>query len=136
MFRRSVWLVIALVFVVSASEPSAQRAALRPIMREKLSNTQQLLEGVVTSNLQIIDQSSERLSRITYTEVASWQANAQPEYLRRASAFVDAVKSLRQAATDRNVEAAANEYSKLVSTCISCHNYVRDSRIARLELHP
>jgi hypothetical protein len=124
-------LVVALVLILGTPAPTAQAPALRPIMREKLANTQQLLEGVVTGNLAIIDRYSERLARISDTEVASWQGSALPEYMPRASAFVAAVQRLRAAAIDGNADAASTAYTELISACVSCHTYVRSSRVAR-----
>ena len=117
---------------VQGQQPAAP--AERPGMREKLTNTQQLLEGVVTANFTIVDKSADRLAQISYTEVASWQSNAEPEYLKQASAFVKAVQGIRKASADRNSGALADEYSNLVNACVSCHSYVRHMRLAPLKL--
>jgi hypothetical protein len=102
-------------------------------MRQKLANTQQLLEGVVTTNFTIVDKSADRLAQISYTEMASWQSNAEPEYLKQASAFVKAVQGIRKASADRNSGALADEYMNLLNSCISCHSYVRRMKPIRLE---
>lgn len=133
MSRLCIGCVAVVVLVLGTPGPSAQTPGLRPIMHDKLENAQQLLEGIVTGNLAIIDRYSERLSRISYKEVASWQASGQPEYVRSASAFVDAVQGLRRATVEKNADAAANAYSRLIAACTSCHTYVRNSRMARLD---
>ena len=101
-------------------------------MREKLTNAQQLLEGVVTANFTIVDKSADRLARISYTEVASWQSNAEPEYLKQASAFVKAVQGIRKASADRNGGVVADEYANLLNSCTSCHSYIRRRKPIRL----
>lgn len=134
MFRRLSGVVLGFVLILANGDSMAQSPSLRPIMREKLANTQQLLEGVLTANFAIVERYGERLGQISYTEVASWQARAQPEYLQHASSFLKAVQGIRQAAADHNADAAAAEYTRLVSACVSCHTYVRGSKVVRLDL--
>jgi hypothetical protein len=125
MRRQLLGTTIVLALALGGPDSSAQSPNLRSIMREKLTNTQQLLEGVVTANFSIVDSSADRLARISYTEVASWQSNAEPEYLKQASAFVKAVQGMRKASADRNSAVVADEYTNLLNSCISCHSYVR-----------
>jgi cytochrome c556 len=101
-------------------------------MREKLGNAQQLLEAVVRADFPAIARSADRLSRISDTEIASWQAMAQPAYTEQASRFLIAVQRLREAAASQNSQAATDEYATLVSSCVRCHQYVRNSRMASL----
>jgi cytochrome c556 len=124
--------VVLSLALLAGHDASAQSPSLRSIMREKLTNTQQLLEGVVTANFTIVDKSADRLAQISYTEVASWQSKAEPEYLKQASAFVKAVQGIRKASADRNSGAVADEYSNLVNSCVSCHSYVRRMKPIRL----
>jgi hypothetical protein len=129
--------VLALLTVVGVAGPGARRPAgqvptLRTAMREKLANTQQLLEAVVTANYAEMTRYSELLSRISYTEIASWQAVAQPDYVRHATQFLASVKGVSDAASRRNADEAAREYTTLVGTCVGCHAYVRNARTASL----
>ena len=124
---------IVLALALGGPDSSAQSPNLRSIMREKLTNAQQLLEGVVTANFTIVDKSTDRLARISYTEVASWQSNAEPEYLKQASAFVKAVQGIRKASADRNSRIVADEYANLLNSCTSCHSYIRRRKPIRLD---
>lgn len=132
MRRQLFGITIVLGLVLAGSASSAQSPNLRSIMREKLTNTQALLEGVVTANFAIVDKSTDRLAQISYTEVASWQSNPEPEYLKQASAFVKAVQGIRQASADRNNGAVADEYTNLLNSCVSCHSYIRRMKPIRL----
>jgi hypothetical protein len=68
------------------------------------------------------------LSRIRDTEIASWQeVPTQPDYVQQAVLFLRSVDGLRKAAAAGNVDAAALEYTSLISSCIRCHTYVRTS---------
>jgi hypothetical protein len=132
MRRQLFGITTVLVLALGGHDSSAQSQSLRSIMREKLSNTQQLLEGMVTANFTIVDKSADRLAQISYTEMASWQSNAESEYLKQASAFVKAVQGIRKASADRNSGALADEYSNLVNSCVSCHLHVRRMKPIRL----
>jgi hypothetical protein len=90
-------------------------------MRDKLSHTQQLLEAIVTADFPAVDRHAERLSRISYAEIASWQANAQPDYVQQAVLFLSSVQGLREAAAKRNGDLALQEYTALISSCVRCH---------------
>jgi hypothetical protein len=129
--------VLGLLMVLGVTGPNAQTPAgqvptLRTAMREKLTNTQQLLEAVITANYGGMTRYSELLSRISYTEIASWQAVAQPEYVRYATEFLTSVKGVRDAASRRNADEAAREYTTLVGSCVGCHAYVRNARTASI----
>ena len=126
-------LALAAVLAAVAGDSSAQSPRLRAAMREKLANTQGLLEAVVTADYSAITRYTESLSRITETEVASWQAAAQPEYTQQAALFLLSVSGLREAAAARNIERVSLEYSTLISSCLRCHTYVRNSRRASLQ---
>jgi cytochrome c556 len=132
--RRQLFVItIVLGLALGGSASSAQSPNLRSIMREKLTNTQQLLEGVVTANFTMVDKSADRLAQISYTEVASWQSNPEAEYLKQASAFVKAVQGIRKASADRNSAVVADEYTSLIKSCVSCHAYIRRMKPIRLD---
>ena len=133
MRRQLLGITIVLALALGGTDSSAQSPNLRSIMREKLTNAQQLLEGVVTANFTIVDKSADRLAQISYTEVASWQSNAESEYLKQASAFVKAVQGIRKASADRNSAVVADKYTNLVKSCTSCHSYIRRMKPIRLD---
>jgi cytochrome c556 len=101
-------------------------------MRQKLANAQGLLEPIVKADFPLIVRYAGSLSRISETEIASWQTLAQPEYVEQAAIFLESVEGLREAAAARNMVAVNREYSTLTSSCIGCHTYVRTPRRASL----
>jgi len=101
--------------------PAAQSPPLAMAMRDKLSHTQQVLEGIVTADFPAVERHAEQLSRISYAEIGSWQANAQPDYVQQAVLFLSSVQGLREAAAKRNGDLALQEYTALVSSCVRCH---------------
>jgi cytochrome c556 len=126
-------IAVALGLALGGHDSSAQSPNFRSIMKDKLLNMQQLLEGVVRADFTIVDRSTDRLARISYAEVASWQSNPEPEYLKQASAFVKAVQGIRKGSADRQSDVVADEYTNLLNSCVSCHSYVRRMRPIRLD---
>jgi hypothetical protein len=124
---------MAVMLTSQASGSLAQTDPLRTVMREKLSNTQQLLEAVVRADYGSMARYSELLSRITYTEIASWQAVAHPDYTRNATQFLLSVKGIGDAAAEKNGEEAARQYTTLIGSCVACHAYVQRARSVRFE---
>ena len=132
MLVRPTLLLGALLAALGTSPTAAQTTSLRTAMRVKLENAQRLLEPLLTADFSRIDQYAEQLSRITNTEISSWQARPESGYIRQATAFLQSVQGLREAAKARSIEQASAEYAALVSSCIQCHRYVRTARSVSL----
>ena len=126
-------LAAILMLAFAAGYSSAQNPTLKTVMREKLVNAQQLLEAVVTADYAAIDRSANALSRITETEIATWQVGASPEYRKQAMSFVRSVQGIHDAAARRDIEAALAEYTALVSSCTRCHAHIRSLRTVSFE---
>ena len=132
-FRR--FAVLGLALLAMAAQPASGDARLQAVMRAKLANTQSLLKAIVTADYKEIDRAALALSRISEMEIVSWQNPPKPDYTAQAMLFMSSVDGLREAAQRRDMEAVGVEYSTLVSTCIHCHTYVRDARVASLTFH-
>jgi hypothetical protein len=124
---------LGMLLVFGSTQSSVQSQGLNEVMRGKLANAQQLLEAVVAVDYAGMERASSALSRISETEIESWQSSAQPEYVNQAAAFLSSVRGLREAIAKRDINAALPEYASLVSSCARCHAYVRPSRQASLE---
>jgi hypothetical protein len=122
-------LIVGLAIGLGIAESSAQ-TPLQMAMREKLTQSQRLLADVITADYEGIYKNASPLARISETEIASWQARSNPDYIRNAVLFLDSVKGMRDAAVARDIEAARLEYVNLISSCVRCHTYVRGARIA------
>jgi hypothetical protein len=125
--------VISLAMTLTLlARPAAQVPSLSAVMQEKADNAQALLRPLVLGDFARIAEYAERLGRLTYTEVGSWQARPDTTYLTHANAFVEAVRDLREAARVRDVQRASAAYGALVSSCASCHQLVRKGRSVSL----
>jgi cytochrome c556 len=133
MSARLTLLGLAAILLLGSGHPAAQNPTLRTAMREKLVHAQRLLEATVTADYAAISRSANALNRISETEIASWQVGARPEYRKQAMSFLLAVEGLRDAAAKRDIDAALEEYTVLVSSCTRCHEDVRSSRVISFE---
>jgi len=127
--HRFVLFTVALGIGCSVGLSSAQAPVMRSVMQDKLRNTQALLQSVVAADFASIDRAASRLSRISETEIGSWQTPGQPEYTRQAMAFMSSVRGLREAARRRDADAVGKAYGALVSSCIECHVVVRKMKL-------
>lgn len=122
-------LIMAGVVILSGSiawaVSAAQSPPLRTVMQEKVRDTQGLLRPLVLGDFAGIEAYATRLGRLTYTEVASWQANPNSEYQDRAYAFLNAIEELGQAAHARDLSRASAAYAGLVSSCVNCHQQLK-----------
>jgi hypothetical protein len=132
--------VVAAAFALTAAALAASRPAQVPsmstVMRDKLENTQELLEALVTADYAAMDAAAMRLGRVTEAEIGRWQTPGDPEYTRQGVLFMTAVQGLREASMDRDAEAAGYYYTALVSTCVRCHAHVRRVRLALADVEP
>lgn len=133
--RVSRWAVVLLASALTTGvvgHAQAQNLTMKAAMRLKMDSAQVLLKAVVTGDYAAIARSADRLSRITDTEIASWQTPGRPEYTNQAMRFLMAVQTLRDAARSRDQRAAGTGYAALVSSCASCHATVTRTRVVRV----
>lgn len=133
MFQRLA-LVGVLLLVASGVGPASGDTRMREIMRTKLSNTQVLLKAIVTADYKEIDRASTALNRISEAEIVSWQNPPKREYTDQAMLFMMSIDDLRVASQKHDIEGVGAAYSALITTCVHCHTYVRDARVASLSL--
>jgi len=97
-------------------------------MREKLGHSQKILEAILSSNFALLDRESTALAKVT--DLPAWSALKGPEYLRQSEAFLKALRALRESAKDHDLDAAAQQYNALTTSCFACHRYMKDRRLA------
>ena len=131
MFRHLAFAGVVLLLAVAAG-PASGDARMQAVMRTKLSNTQALLKAIVTTDFKEIDRAAGALSRISEMEIVSWQNPPKRDYTEQAMLFMSSVDDLREASQRRDIEAVGGAYSALITTCVHCHAYVRDARLASL----
>ena len=124
MSSRSVLAVHLVLASLAAPMAYAQSPTLTSVMNQKADNAQRLLRPLVVGDFLRLEESVERLARLTYTEVASWQTQPDQNYVKQAMAFVEAVQGLRKATRGRNLDEASTHYAALIASCVGCHRHV------------
>ena len=124
-----VGLAILLVLGSATTEVASQTVPLKQLMRQKLVQSEKLLEAVVTSNWAELARRSRTLEELT--NEPAWMALKTPEYVRQSSAFMEAAHDLMDAADRRDQEATPVAYLSLTLSCVRCHQYVARARIAQ-----
>jgi cytochrome c556 len=120
------------ICVVSGSALPGQTPETRKLMREKLRYSQDLLEGLMTTNFPLITRSEESLAAIA--KLPAWAILKTPEYERYTQAFLGSTQKLRDAAAARSTDEAFAAYTALTTSCYQCHKYIKGQRIARNQL--
>jgi hypothetical protein len=54
-----------------------------------------------------------------------------PEYSRHSGEFVRAVRDLRQAASQHDLEKTPQAYADVIRKCVDCHRYLARTRVTR-----
>jgi hypothetical protein len=121
--------VVAVMGTLGLSSVGAQNLQTKRVMREKLAQSEQALEAVVTSNWAALDRHGRTLQALT--QEPGWQVLQMPEYARQSEMFVRSTQEVIDAARMRDQETALRAYNGLVSSCVQCHRYVAWSRIVK-----
>jgi len=105
-----------------AADPAneGQRDAI--LMRAKLAASQQTLEGLMYGDFDLIARGARQLH-----DIQEWHSSKQDAVYDHYSAeFRRLSEKLIRLANEKNAEGVFFTYQHLTSTCITCHEYVRD----------
>jgi hypothetical protein len=101
------------------------------LMRAKLSSSQKVLEGLLAEDFTLIAHGAREMKKIS--EAAEWPRSRDAVYEHFAAEFRRQCIKLESMAHKTNHEAATFTYLNMTTTCINCHDHVRDAlRIAEL----
>lgn len=103
----------------------------RQAMKFKLHYSQSILEGIATENFALIATNAVNLSRLSQS--AEWAVRQTADYQRLTREFSQAADNLHERALKQNVDGATVAYFQLTVSCVNCHRYLRDAKMARLE---
>lgn len=118
-------------FFLGAADPPANTIPeTKVLMRAKLTSSQKVLEGLLAEDFTLIAHGAREMRRIS--EAAEWPRARDAVYEHYAAEFRRQCMKLESLANSTNREGASFTYLHMTTTCINCHDYVRDSlRIAR-----
>lgn len=115
---------------LTAADPTPEKIAETAVlMRAKLTSSQKVLEGLVAENFALIGEGAKEMKKIS--EAAEWPRHRDEVYEHYATEFRRQCNKLASLAEKQNHEGASFTYLHMTTTCIDCHNYVREGlRIA------
>jgi hypothetical protein len=135
--RSAVWtvavaLLVAVVVVVPGRADDKPKPKDEPkpkkkltVMQRKLMYAEKVLEGLAVNDFAKIDTAADGL--IACVKDETWKINETEKYMAHTNDFMRRVQSLKKAAKDKNIDAAALSYVDMTLTCVRCHEYLRES---------
>ena len=97
-------------------------------MELKLEASKKILEGIVREDFKLIALQAARLKQLSQS--ASWQWRQSDDYKLFTSVYRRSADKLFQAAQEKNLDLASLEYFQLTTSCVNCHQYMRETRLA------
>ena len=99
------------------------------LMRSKLVSSQNVLEGLLRKDFDAVARGAREMKRIS--EAAEWPRARDAVYEHFGIEFRRQCNQLESLAKQGNHEGVTFLYLQMTTTCVQCHDYVRDSlRIA------
>ncbi len=109
-------------------EKGDKDAALSKFMRQKLHASNQILEGLCTEDLTMIQDGAKVLTRMSHEE--RWRVSSDMMYRRYSNEFVSAVEELEKDAEASDLNKASLAWVNVTMKCLKCHEWVRNTVIA------
>lgn len=111
------------------SPPAGPIEETEVLMRAKLASSQRVLEGILAEDFTLIARGAKEMKVIS--EAAEWPRSRDTVYEHFAAEFRRQCNKLERLAQSTNREGVSFTYLQMTTTCIDCHNHVRDTlRIA------
>lgn len=97
-------------------------------MRKKLEASNEILEGLVTEDAELVIKGAKVLVEMSSAE--KWQVENNVMYSQYSAEFQQAAKKLVEAAEKENFDRAALKWIDTTMKCMECHKYVRGASLA------
>jgi hypothetical protein len=101
---------------------------LQTFMRAKLGASNQVLEGLVTEDFDLIRKGAVKLQVLSSAE--EWRISEDAIYRQYSAEFRRIAEQLEKRAKDEKLEAAALSWMEATMSCIECHKHVRGMMLA------
>jgi hypothetical protein len=105
-----------------------KKPALAKFMREKLTASSQVLEGLCTEDYELIAKGAKRLKTMSSAE--KWRVSNDAMYRQHSAEFRSGVDKLLKAANEKKIDSAALAWTKTTLNCIECHRWVKATLIS------
>lgn len=121
-------LAAAAVVAQAAAQPDIQDRRLKLFMRQKLTASGQILEGLCTENMDLVIDGAKQLHEMSEAEL--WHASNDVLYKQFSAEFRQITKDLIKAAEEKKVDRITLKWLDATVSCLDCHRFVRGARIA------
>ena len=98
------------------------------VMQKKLGQSQKLLEGLAIGDFEKMTAAANELAELR--KQAAWMVLKTRDYELFSDEFLRRIEAAQKAAKAKNIDAAALAYVDMTLTCVKCHKYVREEKIA------
>jgi hypothetical protein len=95
----------------------------RNFMRLKMQHSQQILEGLMLENFNLIERHAQEMSLLSME--SQWNVLRTQKYVDQSGDFRHAIQHLIDAAREKKMDATALAFVDVTLKCIQCHRYVR-----------
>lgn len=119
------WLSLHLQAVATQKKPDAP---LKKFMRKKLKASDEILEGLVTEDFDLVSNGARKLQMMSADE--QWRVSNDALYRQYSAEFQRVTKRLETMAKERELEGATLAWLESTMSCIKCHKHVRAILIA------
>lgn len=109
-------------------EKDEKSAALSKFMRQKLHASNQILEGLCTEDLTMVQEGAKVMTRMSHEE--RWRVSSDMMYRRYSNEFISAVDELQKDAEANDLNKASLAWVNVTMKCLKCHEWVRNTVIA------
>jgi len=101
---------------------------LQKFMRQKLHASTQILEGLCTDDLEMVNNGTETLLKMSREE--QWRVSNDIMYRRYSDQFVNAVEEMKKEVGDKNIDGTSLAWVSVTMKCLKCHEWVRNTTLA------
>ena len=112
------------------SHSSRADSNTQELMKTKLMHSQEILRAIALEDYQGIQTHAEKLSQLS--QATGWFTRRTPEYELFTNELRRHADGLAKAGKAKNLDAASLAYFQLTVSCVSCHKYLRGSKVAAL----
>jgi hypothetical protein len=113
----------------SPAKPGLKKAAMKAFMRQKLTSSQEILEGLAMEDFELIEKGARQLKVMSVA--AEFMVLKDPLYAEYADDFRRTVNKMEKAAKEKRIDGATLGYLDTTMNCVECHKYVRNVLIAK-----
>jgi len=123
--------VLLLLGIPVVSSHGEDKTALKKLMMKKLENAQKVLEGLSLNDYDLVAKHADDLIQVS--KAAEFRVLKTPQYEMNSNDFRRAAETMIQQAKAKNTDGIALAYVDMTLSCVRCHKYVREVRMASLD---